>query len=130
MDMVSSPLRTDGRQAARGIAGGGVHPELKHLVREASQALATLDADRLEELALSCQALNRDLTAGGAKQAGLAIQAREAQGEMAVLNRILDATQANRTVLNRLRELGRGRRDYGERGASGWFHGEAGDGDN
>jgi hypothetical protein len=34
---------------------------LKDLVIEASRALARLDADRLEELALSCQALNRDL---------------------------------------------------------------------
>ena len=37
------------------------HPKLKELVVEASRALARLDADRLEELALSCQALNRDL---------------------------------------------------------------------
>lgn len=36
-------------------------PKLKELVIEASRALARLDADRLEELALSCQALNRDL---------------------------------------------------------------------
>ena len=35
--------------------------ELKGLVVEASRALARLDADRLEELALSCQALNREL---------------------------------------------------------------------
>ena len=35
-------------------------PELNELVREASKALACLDADRLEELALSCQALNRN----------------------------------------------------------------------
>ena len=37
------------------------YPELKELVAEASRALAQLDAGRLEELALSCQALNRDL---------------------------------------------------------------------
>ena len=37
-----------------------INPELKQLVGEASRALASLDADRLEELALSCQALNRD----------------------------------------------------------------------
>ena len=38
-----------------------INPELKQLVAEASQALACLDADRLEELARSCQALNREL---------------------------------------------------------------------
>ncbi len=37
------------------------NPELKELVVEASRALARLDAPRLEELALSCEALNRDL---------------------------------------------------------------------
>jgi hypothetical protein len=36
-------------------------PKLKELVVEASRALAQLDAERLEELALSCQALNREL---------------------------------------------------------------------
>jgi hypothetical protein len=128
--MVSSPLRTNGRQAAREVADGSVHPELKYLVREASRALATLDADRLEELALSCQALNRDLAAGEAQHTGLAIQAREAEPGMAALSRILEATEANRSVLNRLREHGRGRRGYGERGASGWVRGEAGHGDN
>ncbi len=39
------------------------NPELKALVVEASLALTRLDANRLEELALSCQALNRDLSA-------------------------------------------------------------------
>jgi hypothetical protein len=42
-----------------GESGG--RPKLKELVVEASRALARLDADRLEEFALSCQALNRDL---------------------------------------------------------------------
>ena len=34
--------------------------EIREVIAEASQALARLDADRLEELALACQALNRD----------------------------------------------------------------------
>ena len=37
------------------------NPELKELVVEASHALARLDAARLEELVLSCQALTRTL---------------------------------------------------------------------
>jgi flagellar hook-associated protein FlgK len=37
-----------------------LHPALRELVVEASQALARLDADRLEELVLCCQALTRE----------------------------------------------------------------------
>ena len=44
---------------------GFAHPRLKRLVVEASRALARLDADRLEELALSCQTLNSDITRAG-----------------------------------------------------------------
>ena len=80
--------------------------ELKELVKEASEALARLDAERLEELALSCQALNRELP--------LASQFREAAGEMAVFARVLEATRANLNVMNRLRELRVGRLEYRE----------------
>ena len=53
------------------------NPELKELVAEASRALARLDAARLEELALSCEALNRDLDADerGGESGDLARQA-------------------------------------------------------
>ena len=92
-----------------------MNPELKELVVEASLALARLDADRLEELALSCQALNRDLAPGSARseRAELARQAREAAGDMAVFARVLEATRANLEVMNRLRELRDGRLEYG-----------------
>ena len=53
------------------LRDGRFNPELKALVVEASLALARLDADRLEELALSCQALNRDLSAWLDPGAGL-----------------------------------------------------------
>jgi len=92
-----------------------VHPELKALVVEASRALVRLDADRLEELALSCQALNRDLTPLNADgRAVLAGQAREAAADMAVFARVLEATRANLNVMNRLRELRGGRLEYSE----------------
>jgi hypothetical protein len=91
------------------------HPELRDLVVEASRALACLDADRLEELALSCQALNRDLApANAVERAGLARQAREAAGDMAVFARVIEVTQANLKVINRLRELRADRLEYGE----------------
>ena len=87
-----------------------VHPELRELVAEASHALALLDADRLEELAACCQALNRDLeSADVAGREGLARQARDAQGDLAVFGRVLEATRANLAVMNRIRALRAGR---------------------
>jgi hypothetical protein len=92
------------------------HPELKALVVEASQALARLDPDRLEELAFSCQALNRSLTSmSGNGREALARQSREAAVDMAVFARVLEATQANLSVMNRLRDLRAVRLEYAER---------------
>jgi hypothetical protein len=118
-------------------------PLLKELVVEASRALARLDADRLEELALSCQALNRDLVQSdtvqedGDGRAALAREAREAAGDMAVFARVLEATRANLNVMNRLRELRAGSLEYGEGHAKyggpqmpEWRRTESGHGDN
>ena len=105
------------------------YPELRQLVSEASRALATLDAGRLEELALSCQALNRGLAPrGAAERAALARQAREAAGDMAIFARVLEATRANLKVMRRLRQLREGRFDdarlgYGDPEWTGNTHG-------
>jgi len=89
--------------------------ELKQLVAEASRALAQLDAGRLEELALSCQALNRELTVASREdRVRYALQAREATSEMAVLARVLDGTRANLNVIRRLQDLRTGRLEYAE----------------
>jgi hypothetical protein len=107
------------------------HPELKQLVTEASRALAQLDQGRLEELALSCQALNRELMTSGAEgRSRLASQARMASGDMAVFARILDVTRSNLSVINRLRDLRAGPLEYGERQAPGWLPTEIRHGDN
>ena len=91
-------------------------PELKSMIAEASRALARLDTGRLEELALSCQALNRRLIPGDVEERKLlAQQARDAAADMAVFARVLDATRANLHVMNRLRELRTGRLEYSER---------------
>lgn len=106
-------------------------PMLKELVAEASRSLARLDANRLEELALSCQALNRDLAqAGVAGRAKLAQESREAMGDMAVFARVLEVTRANLQVMNRLRELREGRLEYGLSQVAGWTRTESGHGDN
>jgi hypothetical protein len=98
------------------------HPKLKELVVEASRALARLDADRLEELALSCRALNRDLAHGLDTDArtAMATEAKGAVGDMAVFSRVLEATRANLNVINRLRELRAGRLEYRELHVQGW----------
>jgi hypothetical protein len=96
------------------LGDGRFNPELRALVVEASLALARLDADRLEELALSCQALNRDLSGwSGQKQVEMARERRELTGEMAVFERVLEATRANLDVMSRLRRLHEGQREYG-----------------
>lgn len=98
-----------------------VRPELKELVLEASRGLAQLDAERLEELALSCRALNCGLTgADVAERAKLAREAREAAGDLAVFARVLEATRANLHVLKRLREMRVGRPEYGPELAREW----------
>jgi type VI protein secretion system component VasA len=108
---------------------GREEPELKALVVEASQALARLDRGRLEELSVSCEALNRNLPALTAAGRGeLARQAREAVEDLAVFARVLDATRANLKVMGRLRELRTIRLEYSERQVSGWGGTESGHG--
>lgn len=100
------------------------YPELREIVVEASLALARLDAARLEELALSCKALNRDLAlVSDQERAGLDRQARGASREMAVFERVLDATRANLEVVKRVRERRSNRLEYDRQlvtGAGAW----------
>lgn len=92
----------------------GICPELRELVVAASQALARLDAERLEELALSCQSLNRDLARFELPdRAEWVRQANDARGQMAVFGRVLDATRANLAVTNRARERRSEQLEYG-----------------
>lgn len=74
-------------------------PELRRLIQEACSALAKLDADRLEELALSCRALNQS------PAHAVPANADPACAELSVLSNVLRATRANRDVLERLLRL-------------------------
>lgn len=76
-----------------------MNSELKSLIREACSALAQLDADRLEELALSCRALNQS------RVRRTETEMRAACTELSVLSNVLKATQANLEVLERLARL-------------------------
>ncbi len=111
------------------LGGRQRNPELKELVAEASCALARLDTARLEELALSCEALNHDLEAMNLDDKNhLARQAREAAAGMAVFGRVLEATRSNLRVMNRLRELRAGGLEYSEQQARGSGSAEDGHG--
>jgi hypothetical protein len=91
-------------------------PRLKDLAAEASKALARLDAERLEELALCCQELHRGvMPLEPNHRESLRAQARAAANDIAVFARVLEATRANLRVMNRLRALRLGRLEYGQR---------------
>jgi len=104
----------------QGLREQRLSPELRELVVEASLALARLDADRLEELAVSCQALNRGLAGWSeANRAHIKQLVRESSGEMVVFGRVLEATRSNLEVMNRLRERECGRLEYPGRPGTG-----------
>jgi alpha-D-ribose 1-methylphosphonate 5-triphosphate synthase subunit PhnI len=85
-------------------------PELKALVAEAAKSLAKLDADRLEELALSCEALHCE--GSGDEQQLTLREVRGAKRDMALLAKVLEATRTNVAVMSRLRELRTSRMEY------------------
>jgi hypothetical protein len=113
------------------IGESRVHPKLRDLVVEASRSLALLDADRLEELALSCQALNRRQASEEAEaRTELRLEASEAAGDMAVFRRVLEATRANLDVMHRLQQQRAGCLEYSERQVRGQGSAEGSHGDN
>jgi hypothetical protein len=94
-------------------------PELSRLVAEASKALACLDAGRLQELELACEALHGEWPATAVRDPARARrEARAALGEMATLARVLEATRSNLKVMRRLQALREGRIEYSAREAA------------
>jgi hypothetical protein len=116
IDMTSEAASNATSTSAAGPAGVNLSaPELRELVAEATRALARLDVARLQELALSCEALTRmppPKTRRQREEFGRQVAA--ARGDMAVLGRVLEATRANVKVMVRLRELRAGRAGYSE----------------
>jgi hypothetical protein len=129
MAIETSPVSTTREPGLSRVAEE--HPALNKVVEEASRALACLDANRLEELARSCEALNRDLPSWKPDaRAKLARQAKEAAAEMAAFAGVLEATRANLNVMQRLRDLRAGRLEYGERASQAWARTENTHGNN
>lgn len=87
---------------------------------EASHALAHLDADRLEEMALSCAVLVRDVDrvrcdAKNQCESG----SGEAMQAVGIFTRVLEATRANLKVMRRLRQVRSAQLEYGPAHAGG-----------
>ncbi len=85
-------------------------PGLSRMVVEAVQALSKLDAERLEELACACRALNSEQ--GRAGRPAVTQDAHISAEDMAALARVLEVTRANLEVMNRLREFHARRIEY------------------
>jgi hypothetical protein len=86
---------------------------LKSMLAEASLALAHLDAERLEEMALSCAALTRDVQRDQCDKKGQYPSGfGEAAPQMELFARVLEATRVNLKVMRRLREVRAARLEY------------------
>ena len=93
----------------------------RKLIHEAVSALARLDADRLEEMALSSEALVRGhLPALSLGSKADALASFDLRRELAVFARVLNVTQANMNVLRRLSELRSTSIEYGCRPGRNW----------
>jgi hypothetical protein len=76
---------------------------LRGIVQEATQALARMDADRLEELAHCCADLNREI-----RETGRVVETArdlDEKADVQVLGRILFETKANLNIFLRLRMM-------------------------
>jgi hypothetical protein len=92
--------------------------ECKSVLAAACCALARLDADRLEEMALSCEALSKGGHSDDSVYDALALEPGKAAREMAILAGIIEATRVNRNVLRWLgmQRLTGTERNYGPNG--------------
>lgn len=88
-------------------------PRMKEIVLEAARSLAQLDSVRLEELAASCDVLNRELQRADAQgKQRLANEVLGSRREMDLLASVLEATRANLRVLRHLSAMRTGNVGY------------------
>jgi hypothetical protein len=74
---------------------------LREIVQQATAALISMDAKRLEELARCCADLNREIETTE-RAAETAVSLRHVANDVKLLGRVLYETRANLTVLSRL----------------------------
>jgi len=96
--------------------------EYGDLVVDAVNALARMEADRLEDVARRCRALDQEPVRRTI--AGFAHLRRE----MAMLVRVLEATRGNANLMRRLRKLNSPDIEYRCEPEGGWFVVRSGDG--
>jgi hypothetical protein len=77
---------------------------LQEIVQEATAALVSMNADRLEELARCCEDLNREVQQTGDWE-DVASSLKNSEKDLKLLELVLRETRANLTVLSRLRSL-------------------------
>ncbi len=88
-------------------------PHMRDIVLEAARSLAHLDAARLEELAVSCDVLNRELHRADTRGKELLVrEVLDSRREMALLASVLEATRANLRVLRHLSAMQAGSVEY------------------
>jgi hypothetical protein len=81
---------------------------LRDIVQQATEALVSMDADRLEELALCCVDLNREVENPEewlVPVAHLLEEDEDLKKDMRLLERVLFETRANLTVFSRLQAI-------------------------
>jgi hypothetical protein len=84
------------------MAPSAGYSELRRMLVEASQALARLDADRLEEMAHYCEALVSNIDLPAEQGCASRFSSGEAGRALFRFKRVLNATGANRTILRSL----------------------------
>jgi len=77
---------------------------LRALVQEATASLIAMDAEKLEDLALCCADLNRELRQSG-QGSDAALAERETRRDIDLLRRVLYETRANLLVISRLHAI-------------------------
>jgi hypothetical protein len=92
-------------------------PSLKTIALDASRALARLETEHLEGLALLCEQLRHRVDSSSEPGALLQAEAFEAARPARALARVLEESRANLDVLAQLRTLGGGRLEYSMRRA-------------
>ncbi len=94
-------------------------PGLIEVIAEATHALSRLDADRLEELMQSCDALKCEVfdTERGAFQNLSSMLVRH----VTIFARVIDATRDNLNLLNLLSESGGNPLEYGPGAGRNWM---------
>ncbi|MDE3199663.1 MAG: hypothetical protein KGN79_01985 [Acidobacteriota bacterium] len=90
-----------------------IRTPLPEVLDEASCALATLDAGRLEELASSCEAFNKELFQLNMSSDPLSLeQVLTVRNKLADFGRVLEATRCNLEVLRQANAFDTGVLEY------------------